>query len=245
MTASTSKPKIIELRPCIYQIRSEVPGSHVYLIKGQVKNVLIDTGIAANYSLLEASLLELDLKPSDIHFVILTHEHFDHIGATSFFFETAVVAAHRLAANKIELQDEFVTMLKAGDKSSLPFRADVWLEQDTTIELGNYRLHTLHTPGHTSGCICLYEDKERILFTGDAVFAGGALSVIVTSGNISDYMNSLMRLSTLRVDEFYPGHGKPSYNPEEDIYRGFENARNLFEDTKILFKALTDTGGIQ
>ena len=243
MTESADKPKIVELRPGIYQIRAEKPGSHVYLIKGQVKNVLIDTGMAANFPLLEASLLDLNLQISDINFIILTHEHFDHIGASSFFFKTAVVAAHRLAANKIELQDEFVTMMKSGDESSIPFRADIWLEQDTTIELGNYRLHTIHSPGHTSGCICLYEDNERILFTGDTVFAGGALSGILTSGNISDYMNSLRRLSTLRVDAFYPGHGRLSDSPEEDIQRGLENARNLFEDTKIVFEVLTQRSG--
>lgn len=238
MVASTDRPGIVELRPAIYQIQAEKPGSHVYLIRGLAKNVLIDTGTAANFAQLEASLLSLDLRPSDIHFVILTHEHFDHIGATSFFFNTAVVAAHRLAANKIELQDEFVTMLRSGDRSSTSFRADVWLEQDAVIDLGNYRLQAMHTPGHTSGCLCLYEDTERILFTGDALFAGGELSLIVSSGNISDYMNSLARLSALRVDEFYPGHGWISDSAETDIRHGLEQARSLFEETKSIFQAL-------
>jgi hydroxyacylglutathione hydrolase len=233
----------VELRPGIFQFPAEKPGSHVYLIKGTSKNVLIDTGIAANFPVLEASLLELGLRVSDIHFIILTHEHFDHIGATSFFFKTAVVAAHRLAANKIELQDEFVTMLKSMDTASVPFHADIWLEHDTTIDLGNYRLRTVHSPGHTSGCICLYEPNERLLFTGDTVFAGGTLSGIFSSGSISDYMNSLERLSTLRVDQFYPGHGRLSNSPEEDIHRGLEHARALFEDTKTLFEALTKKGG--
>lgn len=232
----------VELRPGIFQFQAERPVSHVYLIRGTSKNILIDTGTAANFPRLEASLLELGLKASDIQFVILTHEHFDHIGATCFFFETAVVAAHRLAANKIELQDEFVTLMKYSDPLSITFRADVWLEGDTMIDLGNYRLRTLHTPGHVSGCICLYEPNERLLFTGDTVFAGGTLSGIFASGNISDYMNSLERLSALRVDELYPGHGRLSDNPEADIRRGLEHARGLFEDTKILFEALTKGG---
>lgn len=233
----------VELRPGIFQFPAEKPGSHVYLIKGTSKNVLIDTGMAANFSVLEASLLELGLRAADIHFIILTHEHFDHIGATSFFFKTAVVAAHRLAANKIELQDEFVTMMKSMDTASVPFHADIWLEHDTTIDLGNYRLRTIHSPGHTSGCICLYETNERLLFTGDTVFAGGTLSGIFSSGSISDYMNSLERLSSLRVDQFYPGHGRLSDSPEEDIRRGLEHARALFEDTKTLFEALTKKRG--
>jgi glyoxylase-like metal-dependent hydrolase (beta-lactamase superfamily II) len=233
----------IELRPGIFQFAAEKPGSHVYLIKGTHKNMLIDTGLAANYPQLEAAMMEIGLKPSDIHFIVLTHEHFDHIGATSFFYENAVVAAQRLAANKIELQDEFVTMVKSRDSSAIAFHADVWLEHDTMIDLGNYRLRALHTPGHTSGCICLYEPNEGLLFTGDTVFAGGTLSGIFGSGNISDYMNSLERLSTLRVNQLYPGHGWLSDSPEEDIRRGLEYARALFDDTKMLFETLSRKGG--
>lgn len=238
MTSPTERPKIVELRPDIYQIRAERPGSHVYLIKGRVKNVLIDTGMAANFPNLKERLAEVGLKPGDIHLIILTHEHFDHTGATAFLFDTAVVAAHRLAANKIELQDEFVMMGKYFDVPAKPFHADIWLEGDTTIELGNHRLRVLHTPGHCSGCICLYEPDHRLLFTGDTVLAGGVLSGIFTSGSISDYVNSLHRLSTLRIDEFYPGHGKISTTPQEDMQKAVEDSRALLEDSKVLFEAL-------
>ena len=78
----TSFPK--ELRPSIYQLPAEKPGSHVYLIKGEAKNVLIDTGITAKFAQLASQLQKLGLGVKDIHFVILTHEHFDHIGATTF-----------------------------------------------------------------------------------------------------------------------------------------------------------------
>lgn len=185
----------------------------------------------------------LGLRPRHVHFIILTHEHCDHIGATSHFFDTAVVAAHRLAANKIELQDEFVTMMKYFNVAYRPFFADIWLEDGSIIDLGDYRLHTLHTPGHTSGCICLYEVTEQLLFTGDTVFSGGTLSVIATSGNISDYMNSLRRLSTLKVKELYPGHGRASETPEADIQRGLEYAMSVFEDTKVLFDTLAQKWG--
>lgn len=238
MTAPKEKPKIVELRPDIYQIRAERPGSHVYLIKGREKNVLIDTGMAANYPNLKERLAEVGLKPRDIHLIILTHEHFDHIGATAFFFETAVVAAHRLAANKIEMQDEFVMMSKYYDVPAKPFHADIWLEGDSMIDLGNYRLRTLHTPGHCSGCICLYEPDHRLLFTGDTVLAGGVLSGIFTSGSISDYVNSLQRLSALRIEEFFPGHGRISTTPDEDLKKAAEDSRVLLEDSKVLLEAL-------
>lgn len=245
MADSGITSRIVELRPSIYLIKAETPGSHVYLVKGNSKNVLIDTGMTANFPHLKASLQELGLRPKDVHFITLTHEHFDHIGATTYFFDTAVVAAHRLAANKIELQDEFVTLMKYCNVSCRPFHADLWLEDGSLIDLGNYKLHALHTPGHTSGCICLYETKENLLFTGDTVFSGGTLSGIASSGNISDYMNSLQRLSSLKVEALYPGHGKPSEDPEGDILRGLERARALLEDTKILFDTLARKWGKQ
>jgi len=238
MTTPAEKPKIVELRPSIYQIRAEKPGSHVYLIKGSSKNVLIDTGMVANFPYVRERLAEVGLDIRDIHLIILTHEHFDHIGATAFFFDTAVVAAHRLAANKIEMQDEFVMMGKYFDLPAKPFRADIWLEGDTMIDLGNYRLRTLHTPGHCSGCICLYEPDHNLLFTGDTVLAGGLLSGIFPSGSISDYVNSLQRLSDLRTQEFYPGHGRISTTPQEDLQKAVEDSRTLLQDSKVLFEAL-------
>jgi hydroxyacylglutathione hydrolase len=229
---------IVELKTGIYQFLGEKPGSHVYLIRGWDKNVLIDTGISSNRNNLVACLKQLGLKIGNIDLVVLTHEHFDHIGAAAFFFKTSIIAAHSLAANKIELQDEFVTLTRYHDAASKPFYAHVWLEDDAIIALGNYELRVIHTPGHTSGCICVYELNERLLFSGDTVFANGTLSEIATSGNISDYVNSLQRLSSLRIVEMCPGHGRISYTPEQDMKQAVIYARTLMEDSKMLFESI-------
>ena len=242
MTSNPDRTEIVELKPNIYLFPSQLPGSHAYLIRGSSKNVLIDTSMRAYFSQLTAHLEELGLQPKDIHFVILTHEHFDHIGATSFLFDTAVVAAHRLAANKFELQDEFVTMDKLGNAPTRDFRAHIWLEDNTLIDLGNYKLRALHTPGHTSGCLCLYEPNEQLLFSGDTVFAKGTISDIAASGNVSDYVNSLQRLASLRIRQLYPGHGHTSDIPEEDILRALEYAQVFVEDAKLFFEALAKRG---
>jgi len=235
MAPGKKKPDIIELKPNIYLIRAVRPGSHVYLIKGQRKNVLVDSGMAGSFPQLKQRLAKVDLKPSDIHLIILTHEHFDHIGAAALSFDNAVVAAHRLAANKIQLQDEFVMMNKYFELPAKPFNADIWLEGDTMLELGNYRLRVLHTPGHCSGCICLYEPDHKLLFTGDTVLAGGLLSGVFPSGSISDYVNSLERLKSLKLMALYPGHGKISTTPVEDMKKAVGAARALLEESKELF----------
>jgi hydroxyacylglutathione hydrolase len=237
--------KAIELAPGIYQLRGEKPGSHVYVIKGDTKNVLIDTGIAGKFPFLKRRLTELGLRVRDINLVILTHEHYDHVGATASFHQTAVVAAHRLAANKLELQDEFVTLRKYRDQPSKPFWVDVWLEDGSIIDLGNYELQVLHTPGHTSGCICLYEPRARLLFTGDTVFAGGTLSEIAVGGNVSDYVNSVRRLSNLKVEQLFPGHGRVSTTPDEDLPRAIVYAQTMLDDCKTFFEAFIKTRKLQ
>ncbi len=243
--AKLEPPKVIEVAPRIYQLRGEKPGSHVYLIKGDIKNVLIDTGVAGKFSVLKRRLSELGLRVGDVNLIILTHEHYDHIGATAFFHRTAIVAAHRLAANKLELQDEFVTFSKYRNQPSKPFWVDIWLEDDSIIGLGNYELQVIHTPGHTSGCICLYEPRAGFLFTGDTVFAGGTLSEIAVGGNVSDYVNSVRRLSNLKIKEFYPGHGKVSSTPDEDLPKAIMYAQTMLNDCKTFFEAFIKTRKLQ
>lgn len=236
--------RIIRLKPNIYQLPGEKPSSHIYLLRGSDKNVLIDTGTTENSPSVSQSLREIGFKIKDIHFIILTHEHSDHTGAASFFFNSAVISAHRLAANKIELLDDFVTMNRYLDKQDKQFYAHIWLEDNMLINLGNFKLTIIHTPGHTSGCICIYENDEGLLFSGDTVFANGALSDIAASGNISDYVNSLEKLGTMKIAELYPGHGRISTTPEQDIKRAIGYAKNMMDESKILFEALTQKTGI-
>jgi hydroxyacylglutathione hydrolase len=233
--------RVIELAPGIYQLRGEKPGSHVYLIKGDTKNVLVDTGVAGKFPVLKRRLTEAGLRTKDVNLIILTHEHYDHIGATAFFHRTAVVAAHRLAANKLELQDEFVTFRKYKDQPSRPFWVDVWLEDGSVIDLGNYELQVIHTPGHTSGCICLYEPSAGLLFTGDTVFGGGTLSEIAVGGNVSDYVNSVRRLSNLKIKQLFPGHGRVSITPDEDLPKAIIYAQAMLDDCKTFFEAFIKT----
>ncbi|MBM3154456.1 MAG: MBL fold metallo-hydrolase [Chloroflexi bacterium] len=235
---NAERKNFIELRPGIFQIYNIKPGSHVYLLKGTDKNVLIDSGIVGNYPVLKEYLNQVGLRPEDITMMLLTHEHMDHAGAAGYFAKSAIIAAHRNAANKIELQDEFVTLQAFENWRAGSIKVDLWLEDGNCIDLGNYQLQVVHTPGHSSGCICLYEPSQRLLFSGDTVFGGGTLSNIGPSGNISDYMHSIKRLNTLRIDELYPGHGKVSKEPEQDMKKALGYAMSLFEDSKLLFQTL-------
>jgi glyoxylase-like metal-dependent hydrolase (beta-lactamase superfamily II) len=221
-----------ELQPNIFLLPGADTGSHSYLIRGEDKNVLIDSGLDKNFSKLQKSLLVLGVKVRDIDIIVNTHEHFDHIGANRYFQDYALIAAHRFAAIKITIEDRYVTLYKSGDLNEPPPKVQLWLEDKCRLDLGNYVLEVLHTPGHTSGSICIYEAGSKILFTGDTVFAEGTLSYISESGSIGDYVNSIGRLGTLKADEIYPGHGSISRSPEEDMRKAILNAKMLLNDEK-------------
>jgi glyoxylase-like metal-dependent hydrolase (beta-lactamase superfamily II) len=221
---------LMGLQPNIFLLRGEDGGSHSYVIRGDYKNVLIDSGLDNNFSKLQRSLLTLGIKVRDIDIVINTHEHFDHIGANRYFQDYALIAAHQFAAIKIAVEDRYVTMYKSGDLNEPPLKVHLWLEDKCRLDLGNYILEVVHTPGHTSGSVCIYEVNSKVLFTGDTVFAEGTLSYISESGSVGDYINSIGRLGTIKVNEIYPGHGAISKKPEEHMQKAILNARQLLKD---------------
>jgi len=225
---------ILEIQDSIFMIRGVEKSSHSYIIKGNRGNILIDSGMDSNFHYLQSELLKLGLKVRDIDIVINTHEHFDHIGANRYFQDNAIIAAHRFAANKMSLNDRYVTLYESGDLNILPLHVHLWLESKSRFDIGNYILDIIHTPGHTSGSICIYEPVKKFLFTGDTVFTGGVLSYIAESGSVGDYINSLMSLNTRQILEIYPGHGDISKKPDDDLKMAIENAKEFLNKKDIV-----------
>jgi len=218
-----------ELQESVFRLRGKNRGSHSYVIRGTRGNMLIDSGLDSNYPDLKESLHYIGMKVRDIYVVVNTHEHFDHIGANRYFQEHALIAAHRFAATKMAFDDRYVTLYKSGDANEISMHVHLWLESRSRIDLGNFALDIIHTPGHTSGSICVYEPEKKFMFTGDTLFAGGRLPVISESGSIGDYINSLKSLQTRLIKEIYPGHGEVSFDPAGDISTAVDNAFNLLK----------------
>lgn len=217
------------LQDGIFRIRGRSRGSHSYVIRGSKGNMLIDSGLDSNFAALKESLHTIGMKVRDIDIVVNTHEHFDHIGANRYFQDSSIIAAHRFAANKMSFDDRYVTLYKSGDANDIRLHVHLWLESRSRLDLGSLTFDVIHTPGHTSGSICIYEPERRILFTGDTLFAGGVLPVIAESGSTGDYINSLKSLQTRIITEVYPGHGEISEDPQGDIQRSIDNAFKLLE----------------
>ena len=155
---------LIQAADDVYQIRFSNRAANAYLVRGSARTILIDVGLSSNYPAMVECLNFVGCPPEKIDMVVLSHEHLDHIGAAWHFNERRTyVAAHRLAANKIMLRDDFSMLRKMFNEPNVPINIDIWLEEGNLIDLGNFRLNVMYTPGHTSACITLFEQDKGLL----------------------------------------------------------------------------------
>lgn len=179
--------------------------SNCYLID---KNTLVDTGAGLNKDYLFSKLRENGVEPEDIEIIVNTHCHFDHIGG-NHFFPNAKIAVHRLDAVSMRNKDTLGTSMSAfGDEGNS--RVDIELEEGD--EVSGFKV--IHTPGHTSGGICLWDGEN--LISGDTIFAGGGVGRMDIGGDYADMKNSVEKLLKLDVKNIYPGHGPIVENNGKD-----------------------------
>lgn len=131
------------------------------------------------------------LQATNPHYILLTHDHFDHTGALDELRSRLKVplAAHEADSRRLNSPPEIP--LKDGD----------------TITLGNLKLKILHTPGHTPGGLCFRVGKY--LLAGDTIFPGGP-GKTATPGAFKQIVESItLKIFTLPGDtDIYPGHGE-------------------------------------
>ena len=100
--------------------------------------------------------------------IVSTHHHWDHIGDNAAVASAtgADIAAHILDRHGLEHPQPIMAPFPI--PPSVPA---VDLEERSRIRFGEIDLEVLHTPGHTEGSVCLLAQSERLLFTGDTLFA--------------------------------------------------------------------------
>ncbi|HBT96056.1 MAG TPA: MBL fold metallo-hydrolase [Coriobacteriia bacterium] len=136
--------------------------------------------------------------------IILTHRHYDHIGALDGLKKTgAEVLAHgkdaRVVSDGVD-DDEGI------DDAEMVV-VDRTLEDGDTISLGGVELKVLHTPGHTIGSICLYDAADNSLIAGDTLFYRAVGRTDFPTGSFSQQRESLKKLAELPDETVvYPGH---------------------------------------
>jgi glyoxylase-like metal-dependent hydrolase (beta-lactamase superfamily II) len=249
-----------EVLPGIYQITLSLKGFgsgsvNTYLIRDKNRYAIIDTGWDAPEpeNSLREQLAEASIDFCDIKKVILTHCHIDHLGLINKFKKSnnASIYIHRgeLALIKVlyngknsywDETDKYLTShgipeseLGARDIFPVqepPVSPDVLFEGNEEIEVGDYILKVVPTPGHTPGHIALYEPRAKFLFSGDTILptiltnAAGHIQHMVNP--LQQYLKSLEVLRQMDIDLVLPGHEQAFTSYKERIADIIERYRS-------------------
>jgi glyoxylase-like metal-dependent hydrolase (beta-lactamase superfamily II) len=141
--------------------------------------------------------------------IINTHGHFDHVGgnlqAVRLF--GAPLLIHESDAAMLDRAAEVAQMYgMQGENSPAP---DSFLAEGMEIVFGSHRMKTLHTPGHTQGGCCFYLEAEKMVITGDTLFADSIGRTDLPGGSHEQLLASIKTKLFTLPDEVtaYPGHG--------------------------------------
>ena len=167
-------------------------------------------------------LAAVEQKGLTLKYVLLTHAHFDHIGAVA-----EIVQATRAP---VAMHPNDLPLLRARGGAALfgvfmrpSPDPDIELADDQVIEVGTLRLRVLHTPGHTPGHVTFYEAKARAAFDGDVLFQQGIGRTDFPGSSFQQLMNSIRNKLFILPDDttIYPGHGPATTVGDEKRYNPF------------------------
>jgi glyoxylase-like metal-dependent hydrolase (beta-lactamase superfamily II) len=214
---------VVELIPQLHLLR--LGFVQAYLWRDAAGLTLIDTGAPGNGELIEQSIRGLGYDSADLHRIVLTHYHGDHVGSVlelASKFEVTVYA-HRDDAPVIrghaqgsppDLTDwerELFAQV-VGDKPAPvpPARVDVEVTDGSVIDFGG-GARVVAAPGHTPGSIGLHLPEAGVLFTGDAIAArpDGTVMSGVFNVDRAQAAQSSARLAALDAEIACFGHGDP------------------------------------
>ena len=184
---------------------------NTYLVwESPTEALLIDPGDEPERLLAWIRSLGLRLKA-----VLLTHAHFDHMGAVEAICRATGAPLWVGAADEAALTDDTRNLSAVfGAPLGFSIKADRLLHDGDTVSLGGTKLTVYETPGHTPGSLCLLGGGA--LFSGDTLFSGSCGRTDFPGGDYSAMRASLRRLADLPGDPtVYPGHGETSTLTEE------------------------------
>jgi hydroxyacylglutathione hydrolase len=169
--------------------------------------LVLDPGMGAATALLE----RVAANGLRLHVIANSHGHIDHVfdNAALHRASNAPIAIHPDDAYRLEGRNAYGFEIE-------PSSAERDLREGDQLTIGDLTFDVMHTPGHTEGSVCLYEERHRLLLSGDVLFAGSYGRTDLPGGDDAAMVASLRRLAERLPPEVrvLPGHG-----PETTVER--------------------------
>lgn len=179
--------------------------SNCYILGDNGEGIIIDPGVDSKVIMEHVRKLGLKIK-----YIILTHAHIDHIcEMENMRKETgAPVAVHQLDAHALTDARYNGSALFGLDYTFNG--ADIFLKDGDILETKGLKFEIIHTPGHSSGGICIKVGNS--IFTGDTLFRSSIGRTDLGNGDQDELLNSINKKLMVFSDdtEIYPGHGTSS-----------------------------------
>ena len=171
------------------------------------ETLIIDPGFFTDEA--KKILSEIIRRGFKVKQILNTHGHVDHISGNSILKEAtgASLLIHKDDASM--LSDPSKNLSYMLGHSVVSPEADRLVEDGETLKVGDLRFTVIHTPGHTKGSISLFSEREKVVFAGDALFAGSIGRTDLPGSSFNEMMRSL-RWKLMKLPEetvVYPGHG--------------------------------------
>lgn len=186
---------------------------NTYILKINETNIIVDPNDDSTNILdfLENNKIKID-------YILITHAHFDHIrGLFNIYqnFKCKIVVSFK---DYKFLFDDYVNLSLFNDIKPCSFEKSLFKEEDfilingdETIKISDLTCVVLDTPFHTTGSVCYYFVNEKILFSGDTIFAQGygRTDLINAIDDVSTIKKSLNKILKLEKNiKIFPGHGE-------------------------------------
>lgn len=183
---------------------AKTPGG--YVDDGQLKEaVIIDP--AADAACIEAMIARYKLKPVA---VLLTHGHFDHLSAADAVRKRYGIKVYAGNEERPVMNSNSYNLSLPFTGEGMTFEADEYFKPGEELDFAGFRIGTIPVPGHTIGSVCYYFEEQKVLFSGDTLFAGSVGRSDFPTGNAGQLIRAIKSgLMSLPDDvKVYPGHGE-------------------------------------
>ena len=221
----------IEIMKGLYFIERGYLNSNHFVYRSE-RPVLIDTGYSSDFDITERLIKDIGVKIAQTRLIISTHTHCDHIGGNRIIQDRSGcdIALHKVGKYFMDTLDDWATWWKYFGQEADFFNCTKALDDEEMINIGPHEFRVIHTPGHAPDGIVLYNRKEKLLISGDALWEDDIPTITMRvegSTCLFDLLSSLEKIESLDVEIIYPGHGRPFANFKEAISESKKKARDF------------------